>query len=141
MLDFLKDGLRSWMDSPPKKASATAVAEELKPPQVFKTGEQTQFRDPKTGEFVYQYPISMEHRKTLMESIQKNAQCANQFIALNRQRMNIDGQVAAVNAQINASEKEINDVITKVRDDLKLDKRWGLNMQLGVLERRDPPTG
>lgn len=107
----------------------------------FETGKEVQFKDPKTGEFVYQRALTAEQRKSLMDAMQENAACANKFMMACRQRVAIEEQIASINKEITASEKRINDSITKVRDDLKLDRRWGLNMQLGVLERRDPPTG
>lgn len=108
---------------------------------VFETGKEIQFKDPKTGEFIYQRALSAEHRKILMDAMGKNAGLANRFMQAARQKLLIDEQVVNLNKEIVVSEKEINDEITKVRDELKLDRRWGLNLQLGVLERRDPPNG
>lgn len=131
MLDFFK-----------KKQSKVETID-IVPQEVaaMKTGEEVQFKDPKTGEFVYQRAISAEQRKNVMMSMQKNAQLANQYISTSRQALQIEDQIRAINKAITDSEKEINDTITAVRDELKLDRRWGLNMQLGVLERRDAPGG
>lgn len=109
--------------------------------QVFETGKQVTFQDPKTGEFVYQMALTPEQRKSVMDTMTKNANLANKFIQASRQRIAIEEQVSQVHKEIIASEKEIQDAITKVRDEHKLDKRWGLNMQLGLLERREPPNG
>lgn len=107
---------------------------------VLETGKEIQFKDPKSGEMIYQRALSPEHRKSVMEAMQRNASAANQFMGACRQRLAVEDQVGKANKAITDSEKEINDIITGVRDELKLDRRWGLNIQLGVLERRDPPS-
>ena len=107
----------------------------------LEVGKEVTFKDPKTGEFIYQRALSADQRKSIMTIMQKNGQLANQFIGVCRQEIAIGEQKLAVVKAIADSEKEINDIVNKVRDDLKLDKRWGLNMQLGCLERRDPPDG
>jgi hypothetical protein len=124
-----------------KPEEAKAEAPQPSAGLAFETGKEVQFKDPKSGEFVYQRAISPEHRKLLMDAMQKNAQCANRFMQVCRQELMFSEQKSAINKEIIASEKEINDHINVVRDDLKLDRRWGLNLQLGVLERRDPPNG
>ena len=75
-----------------------------------------------------------------MEVMQKNGGLANQFMQACRQEIMVDEQVKNIHKLIIESEKEINERITKIRDEFKLDRRWGLNMALGVLERRDAPT-
>jgi len=108
---------------------------------VLQSGKEVQFKDEKTGEFVYQYPLSADQRKSIMETMRKNGQIANNFIAICRQEFTIKDQKEATYKAIIESEKEINEKVSEIRDELKLDRRWGLNMQLGVLERRDPPEG
>ena len=110
-------------------------------PQAFETGKEVQFKDPKTGEFVYQRALSADQRKFVMDAMQKNAQLANQFIGVSRQVILAQEQAASIHKSIMASEQEINKAIQKVLDDEKLDKRWRLNFQLGLIERRDPPSG
>ena|SRR3990167_4329098 len=118
--------------------------EESKPtiepqPKVFEANKEITFRDEKTGEFIYQRPLTPEHRQAIMRIMGQNSQLANQFIQLNRNRLSLDSQINNISKAIIDSEKEIGDIVNKVRDELKLDRRWGLNPNLGVLERKDPP--
>lgn len=129
MLDFLKKNPAK--ESTPTQTPVGAVLE---------TGKEIQFKDPKTGEYVYQLAMSAENRKKIMDAMQKNAGLANQFMMICRQEIGVQEQKAGVLKAIIESEKEINDKITAVRDEHKLDKRWGLNMGLGVMERREPPA-
>lgn len=124
-----------------KKQDNVVVPPIVGTPKTFEAGKEVTFRDEKTGEFVYQRSITADQRQECFQNMQENGMLANQFIAMNRQRMAMEIQIDNVNNQINASEKKINEAIEKIRDDMKLDRRWNLNMNLGVLERRDPPTG
>lgn len=123
-----------WFNKEEKSETATTPQ-----PQAFETGKEIQFKDQKSGETIYQRALSADHRKEVMDAMQRNASCANQFMNVSRQRIVVEEAIAKANKAIADSEKEINDIITKVRDELKLDRRWGLNIQLGILERRDPP--
>ena len=123
-----------------KKEEVKVATPTETPPQIFETGKEMQFKDPKTGEFVYQRAITAENKKILMDAMNKNGGLANQFMQVCRQQIAVAEQIDVVNKAIKESEKEINDTITKIREELKLDRRWGLNMALGVLERRDAPT-
>ena len=110
-------------------------------PTTFEVGKQISFKDNKTGEMVFQIAMNPDQRKALMGSMVKNSGVANRFMVTSRQKLQLEEQLTALNKEITDSEKEINEIINKVRDELNLDKRWGLNIQLGVLERRDPPNG
>lgn len=102
-------------------------------------GKEIQFKDPKTGELVWQRPLNNDQKKMIMDAMQKNAICAQVFMQLSRSLITAQERLIVENKNILASEKEIGDIVTKFRDEYKLDRRWGLNMNLGVLERRDPP--
>ena len=118
--------------------------EEVKPvnpvePSVLEVGKTITFKDPKTGETIYQIALSPENRKLVMDAMQENGVLGQRFMQASRNRILIEQQVLTIHNEIAISEKKINDTITKVRDEMKLDKRWGFNLQLGILERRDPP--
>ena len=98
-------------------------------------------KDPRTGELIYQRIIPAEDRESLLKSMQKNAGLANEFIVVSRQRLGVEAKLVETNNKINESEKEIAAIVNKVRDTLKLDKRWNPNFQIGMMERRDPPAG
>ena len=108
---------------------------------VFEEGRERTFKDPKTGEFVSQRMLSSDHRKLLMDKLQKNGGQATQAIQMFRQLVGLLRACLKVDDEIVATEKEINDAMNKVRDDLKLDRRWGLNPNLMILEKREPPDG
>ena len=108
-------------------------------PTVLEVGKTITFKDPKTGEAIYQIALSPENRKLVMDAMQENGVLGQRFMQASRNRLLTEQQVISVHNEIAASEKKINDTITKVRDEMKLDKRWGFNLQLGILERRDPP--
>ena len=83
--------------------------------------------------------MSPENRKAIFDVIQKNSGVGQRLINL---AVNIAGILRQLEIEDKGriqSEQLIETTITKVRDDMKVDKRWGLNMQLGVLERREPP--
>jgi len=130
MLQFLKGR--------PKEQEPAATPTE---PVLFEGEKERSFRDPKTGEFIYQRAITPEQRKSVFTAFQENASLANQLIGLCRQSLSLEEQTRGCNKQITDSEKKINDHIIKIRDELKLDPRWSFNMQLGCMERRDPPVG
>ena len=138
MFDFFK-----------KKPTPTPLSQGTPPTQqglqpipnetTFEVGKEVQIRDPKTGEFVYRMAMSPENRKAIFDVIQKNSGVGQRLINL---AVNIAGILRQLEIEDKGriqSEQLIETTITKVRDDMKVDKRWGLNMQLGVLERRDPP--
>ena len=114
---------------------------ELQKPTVFEDGKEVQFKDPKTGEFVFQRPVSPELRAKMFQSMNGNAGLAQQFINTTRQTVEFLIAVMDINTKIKSSEKDINDKIKEIRDDMKLDGRWTFNMQLGCMERREPPEG
>ena len=124
MLNFLKK----------EKAVETPLAT-----PIFESDKEVQFKDPKTGEYIYQRPLTADQRRDIMAAMQRNAQAAQAFLQASRQVLMLEEKQIAESKAIVASEKEINDIINRIRDDLKLDRRWGFNMQLQVLERRDPP--
>src|SRR3990167_2921624 len=130
MFDFFK----------PKPATTPTPRPTLPPiDTTFQVGKEVQIRDPKTGEFVYRMAMSPENRKIIFDVIQKNSGVGQRLINL---AINIAGILRQLEIEDKgriASEQLIETTITKVRDDMKLDRRWGLNMQLGVLERREPP--
>lgn len=128
-----------------KKASASEVKPDIPVHQeagkVLEMGKETVTRDTKTGEFVYQRPIGPAQRKECFAALQENGQLANQFVSVNRQLMAIKKQVIEINDKIVASEKRIDAVINAVRDDMKLDRQWVFNINLGCMEKRVPPNG
>ena len=134
MLGELMKALNPKKETPPPGA-------QLAPAEAFQVGKQVTFKDPKTGEHVYQIAMTAENRSAIMQAMQKNANIAQRFLQTSRQALIFQDQSAQANKEITESEKEINTTLDKIRDELKLDKRWGLNMQLGLLERRDPPSG
>ena len=111
------------------------------PPPALEIGKEVTFKDLKTNEWVYQRALTSEQKKSIIISMQKNSQCANTSIQLSRQRLAVEKAIIENDNQITITEKEINDSLQKVRDELKIDKRWGLNPNLMILERRDPPEG
>ena len=134
MLGELMKALNPKKETPP-------TTPELKPTEAFQVGKQVTFKDPKSGEHVYQIAMTAENRAAVMQTMQKNANIAQRFLQTSRQALIFQEQSAQANREITESEKEINTTLDKIRDEMKLDKRWGLNMQLGLLERRDPPSG
>lgn len=122
-----------------KKEKIAEVSPEA--PKVLETGKEVTFRDPKTGEYVYQRTISPEQRKIISQAFQKNSQMATQSIQLSRQRVAVEKAIIENDNKITETEKEINETVQKVREELKIDGRWGLNPNLMILERRDPPEG
>jgi len=116
---------------------------ETPPPtnQPLEIGKEVTFRDPKTGEFIYQRALTQDQRKTIIEPIQRNSMSANKaiqlFIALTGWLEN----AAAVKAEIVKTEKEIVDAKQKIRDELKLDRQWDINPQTMNFEKRVPPSG
>lgn len=124
-----------------KKKPSTTEPTPQPQSQVFESGKELQFKDEKTGEFVYQRPLSAEHRKTIMIAMQKNTMCANQAIQLFMGFMNWFDAAGNLKKEIVTTEKSINDSVQIARDDMKLSKEWLLNPQLFILERRCPPEG
>lgn len=136
MFDFLK----------PKKPQSTVQQQSspsfqpIIPNQtVFEVGKEVMIRDEKSGESIYRMAMSPQHKQLILSTIQKNAGVGQGLLNLAVNLANILRQLEATDKVRMTSEKEIEDTITKVRDEMKIDKRWGLNMQLGVLERREPP--
>ena len=131
MFDFFK----------PKPATVQPSPNPALPPTdtTFEVGKEVQIRDPKTGEYIYRMAMSPENRKMIFDVIQKNSGCGQRLINLAVNIAGIFRQLEIEDKGRIASEQLIETTITKVRDDMKVDKRWGLNMQLGVLERREPP--
>lgn len=132
MLNFLKKR---------ETATTTAINPAPSTPQPIETGKETFTRDPKTGEAIYQRAMSPEHLAKVMGAMNQNIKAAQNFVMVGRQKMAMDAQLIAAEKQIVETEKQINEIVSKVRDELSLDRRWGVNLQLGVLERRDPPNG
>ena len=130
MFDFFK----------PKPATIPPPNPALPPTDTtFEVGKEVQIRDPKTGEYIYRMAMSPENRKMIFDVIQKNSGVGQRLINL---AINIAGILRQLEIEDKGritSEQLIEATITKIRDDMKLDRRWGLNMQLGVLERREPP--
>ena len=130
MFDFFK----------PKPATTPTPSPTLPPiDTTFQVGKEVQIRDPKTGEYIYRMAMSPENRKIIFDVIQKNSGVGQRLINL---AINIAGILRQLEIEDKGritSEQLIEATITKIRDDMKLDRRWGLNMQLGVLERREPP--
>ena len=130
MFDFFK----------PKPATTPTSSPTLPPTDTtFQVGKEVQIRDPKTGEYIYRMAMSPENRKMIFDVIQKNSGVGQRLINLAINIAGIFRQLEIEDKGRIASEQLIEATITKIRDDMKLDRRWGLNMQLGVLERREPP--
>lgn len=121
--------------TPPTEVPAPTGQKEIP----YDTEKEIQLRDAKTGEFIYRRLLSKEHLKMINDVFMKNAQLGQQFLNISRQDVAVVKKKLEISDLIDKSEKEVNDVINKIRDDKKLDKRWGWNMQLQCLERRDPP--
>ena len=109
------------------------------PPQT--SNNEITFRDEKTGEFIYQRILSENHKKLIMDTYQKNSIFANAFLSISLQLFQIldKGRLELENIKI--SEKEIQNTIQTVRDDLKIGKMWEFKPNLQLFERRDPPPG
>jgi len=110
------------------------------PNPVLEVGKEVTFKDPKTGEFVYQRAMNPDQRKAIMIALQKNGQCATTSIQLLRNYAVLQKAIMENDNNIVITEKEINDSVQKARDDMKIDGRWLLNPNLLILERRDSPT-
>jgi len=121
------------------KTDGASLGAPLAQVPVFEDGKERTFKDPKTGEFVSQRALSPENRKLLMEKLQKNGGQATQTIQLFRQILALMKTAIKLDDDITVSEKEINETMNKIRDDMKLDRRWGLNPQLMILEKRESP--
>ena len=121
-----------------KKKEPPPVA--IPPPKVFEPGKEITFRDEKTGMFISQRPLNEEQRKAYFAKIQENAGLANQFIIDSRNFIAHFRRLNDCFDKIDASEKQIREVVNKILDEEKLDKRWDVNPQLGVLQKTDPPT-
>ena len=126
---FKKKEAKSITDSPTNSS-----------PLIIPSGQEVTFKDPKTGQLVYQRALSLEHKKMIMDTFQLNAEQMNRFL-----RAALDFLMALERAQaelqnIKISEKEIFNTVQKVRDELKLGKMWEfLPTNPGVLERREAP--
>ena len=106
---------------------------------MFEVGKEVMIRDPKTGEHIYRMAMSPENRKKIFDVIQKNAGVGQRLINLSINLASILRQLDIEDKGRIESEKTIEVVMNQIRDDMKVPKMWGLNMQLGVLERREPP--
>ena len=138
MFDFLKPKKpQSSVQSQPSLFVQPVAPNET----VFEVGKEVMVRDPKTGESIYRMAMSPQHKQLILTTIQKNSGVGQGLINLAVNLANILRQLDLTDKTRITSEKEIEDTISKVRDDMKIDKRWGLNMQLGIFERRDPPEG
>src|SRR3990167_2912897 len=134
MFEFLK----KKSDVPQAQATLPPI-QPLPNDTTFQVGKEVQIRDPKTGEYVYRMAMSPENRKMIFDVIHKNSGVGQRLINLAVNIAGIFRQLEIEDKGRIASEQLIETTITKIRDDMKLDRRWGLNMQLGVLERREPP--
>lgn len=107
----------------------------------FEVGKEVMIRDPKTGEHIYRMAMSPENKKKIFDVITNNAGVGQQLINLSVNLAGILRQLDITDKGRIESEKAIEAVMNQVRDDMKVPKMWGLNMQLGLLERREPPDG
>ena len=140
MLDFLKKKQPATQSSQLGNPQ-TQFIQQATPQEIMEVGKEVQIRDPKSGEFIYRMAMSAENRKFIFDTIQKNAGVGQRIMTLAINLTAILRQMDAEDKVRIDSEKAIELAVTKVRDDMKIDKRWGLNMALGVLERREPPDG
>ena len=123
-----------------KKENPPTPPATVQPPPI-EVGKEVYSKDPKTGQAVYHRAMSAENQQVYMNVIQKNINLAQQFLVASRNFSNYLEQVMVINKGINESEKEIGVTKIKIRDEMKIDNRWDVNMNLGVWERRDPPNG
>ena len=145
MLEFLKSKIHNLTKpnlptTPPPGLTPPPPSFSLPPNEtVFPVGKEVYHRDPKTGEHIYRMAMSPENKKKIFDVIQKNAGAGQQLINL---AVNIAGILRTLDTVDKGrieSEKAIEAVMNQVRDDMKVPKMWGLNMQMGLLERREPP--
>lgn len=108
-------------------------------PQTLEVGKEITFKDPKSGEFVYQRAITPENRKNIVNAMARNQTCAQQSIQMFMALMGWLENATKLKNEVMTTEKGINEEVQKVRDQFKLDRRWALNPALMVLERRDAP--
>lgn len=121
-----------------KKPVIDVPAVTLPPP--LNSNQENFARDPKTGESIYQRVLTPEQRVKVTGALNANIQASQQFLQTARQIRQMEKMSHEADMNLIASEKQIGDVVTKIRDEMKLDRRWGLNPQLMVMERRDPPA-
>ena len=140
MFDFLNKKL-NLPKKPSVQASAPPPAINQLGETIFEVGKEMMTRDPKTGEYIYRIALSPENRKKSFDVIQKNGGIGQGLINLAINLVNILRQLDSVEKTWVTNQKEIDNVVTEIRDAMKIDKRYLLNPGLGVLERREPPEG
>ena len=145
MLDGLKSKIHNLTKpnnpTPPVGLQPAGVALPNLPQEqtTFEVGKEVMIRDPKTGEHIYRMAMSPENKKKVFDVITKNAGVGQRLINLSVNLAGILRQLDIEDKGRIQSEKDIEAVMNQVRDDMKVPKMWGLNMQLGLLERREPP--
>ena len=108
-------------------------------PQIMEKGKEVQFKDPKTGQQVYHRSLSSEHRKLLGDAFTNQALIINEYLQTSRQFLAWQQKFLMGEKAIQDNEKILNTTMDEIRNELKLDKRWGINPQLMVLEKRESP--
>lgn len=135
MLGLLKQKLHE-ATKPPESAKSTPPE-----PSAFEVGKEVMIRDPFSGEFVYRMAMTPENRKKIFDIIGRNAGVGQRLINLSVNLAAILRQLDLEDKSRIESEKAIETVVNEIRDEMKIPKVWGLNMALGVFERREPPEG
>lgn len=111
------------------------------PNPVFEVGKERTYKDPKSGEFVYQRAMTAEQKSNVMKALQKNAAHVNAAVQLSRQFAAVLKTLMDNDNKIAECDKEIGEAVQRVRDEQKISKQWLLNPNLMILERREPPEG
>ncbi|MCR4337980.1 MAG: hypothetical protein NUV91_09280 [Candidatus Omnitrophica bacterium] len=104
---------------------------------MMETHEKSQ--DPRTGEIVTRIKVPEELKKRLLDNIQKNAEHANAFMQISRQLVQLQKKQHEEFEKACAAEMDIGKEVVAVREKMGLDSAWIYNLQLCMMERREPP--
>ena len=98
------------------------------------------FVDQRTGERVTTINVPPNYSDQVSKFAQENAQHANAFMQLSRQRIQLERQALKAFDLATEAEKKVGEEVIRLRERMKLDSSWLYNMASQKMEKREPPN-
>lgn len=97
------------------------------------------FVDPNTGETVTRVKVKLELLAELDKQVNINGQSANNFLQIARNLWQMWKKLDEEGNKASQAEQAIGKEVVKLRDKMGLDSSWIYNIQLKMMEKREPP--
>lgn len=97
------------------------------------------FQDPRTGETVTYIHIPKELLVTIEKYITENTGYAQNFMFLSRQLLMTFRQWNTVFDAASKVDEKMGKEVVYIREKMLLDSSWRFNIELKVMEKREPP--